>query len=275
MERTAINPVKQIMQEHNGNVYGFPIGVLAENVVEDPEHRFLTDEEKANLMWKDDSFNDGKVAFTQAAKRENIKTGETFKILFGKIKKYLADLKGAAWCDTTDSINSGEDVDVATRKALKEVNEKLGGMSLKREGTDIFIEYQDGADTVRKKLNDRAVTELPLSMVAANDSPEITAGPIDFTDQLFFKVIYDYNTSNREALHIALYNGDEVYLHKYLAKGYSEGHLTLQENLETIVDVMGVTGSCYMRLWADNSPNSGGGVDGLGNFVVKSMALYS
>ena len=80
MERTGINPVKQIMQEHNGNVYGFPIGVLAENVEEDSEHRFLTDEEKENLMWKDDSFNNGKVAFMLAAKRENINTGETFII---------------------------------------------------------------------------------------------------------------------------------------------------------------------------------------------------
>lgn len=271
----GVKPIKEIARKYKGKKYNFPIGAYAKNIETDSEHRFLTDEEKEKMLTKDDQLGESIVEFTQASKRENIKTGETLSKICGKIKKHFADLKDAAWCNTINSLNEGEDGDVTTKLALKEVDGKMGGMVLKRTGSDIYVEYQDGADTVRKKLGSRKVTDLPLNLlISGNDQQAITAGPIDFTDCSFLKLVYDYTTSNRESLHIDIYNGDTVYLQKYLAKGYSKGKLTLQQNLESVIDVETVSGEHYIRLWADDDPDSGGGMDGLGNFVVKSMVLY-
>lgn len=147
----------------------------------------------------------------------------------------------------------------------------LNGCKVSYEGGSFYAAYGG----VKKKLGDLVQTGLSLSLLTSgNDRTEITAGPVDFTGQKFLKLIYDYNNSNREGLHIDIYSGGNTYLQKYLAKGYSHGSLTLHQNLESVIDVSGVSGQCYIRLWADNAKNSGGGQDGLGNFVVKSMVLY-
>ena len=59
------------------------------------------------------------VEFTEAAKRENIATGETLKTLFGKIKKWFTDLKTVAW---TGSYNDLTDTDsIATTEFVRNV----------------------------------------------------------------------------------------------------------------------------------------------------------
>lgn len=142
--------IEEIIQEHKGKRYRFPIGVKAENVETDENHQFVTKEDKKE-------FTDSTVNFTPAETRTNIKSGEKLSVICGKIYKYFADLKAAAWQDTTDSITSGKDADVTTRKAVKAVDEKFGDMKFEREGDDIYVVYKEGADTVRKKLGNSIV----------------------------------------------------------------------------------------------------------------------
>lgn len=143
------NVAKEIWQEYKGKIFKFQIGVLAKNVETDDAHRFVTKEQAQKI---DKQEKERIVEFSEAKARENIASGETLGTIFGKIKKVIKDLGAAAWCGTTDSVTSGTDKDVVTRKALKVIDEKTGDMSLKREGSNIYVEYKDGADTVRKKL---------------------------------------------------------------------------------------------------------------------------
>lgn len=145
--------IKEIWKEYKGNKYKFELGVLAKNVETDASHQFLTSQEKAGMMSKDTPINNT-VQFTKAASRENIITGETIPKIMGKICKVIGDLlsAGTGFRGTTDAINQGTDADVVTRKALKSVDNKLGGASFTLEGKDIYAVYKNGADTVRKKL---------------------------------------------------------------------------------------------------------------------------
>lgn len=143
------NAVKEIWKEHGGRIFRLPIGVHARNVETDEEHKFITNAQMQKLDKKE---QERAVQFADAAKRENISSGETLGVIFGKIRKVIKDLGAAAWCGTTDSVTRGADGDVVTKKALKEVNEKTGDMALKRDGDGVYVEYKDGADTVRKKL---------------------------------------------------------------------------------------------------------------------------
>ena len=43
------NAVKEIMQEHKGRKYNFPIGVIAANVETDNDHQFVTKTEKTKI----------------------------------------------------------------------------------------------------------------------------------------------------------------------------------------------------------------------------------
>lgn len=157
-------------------------------------------------------------------------------------------------------------------RLVNSINDRLGGLRFYEDSNGKWVV---GADSVPKKLGSGMTEELPLSLLTSgNNKTEITAGLIDFTGHDFLKLVYDYNASNREALHIDIYKDNTTYLHKYLAKGYSEGHFTLYRNLESVIDVRDIQGEYYIRLWADNDPNSGGGLDGLGNFTVKSMTLF-
>lgn len=151
--------IKEIWKEYKGNKYKFELGVLAKNVETDASHQFLTLQEKEGMMSKDTPINNT-VQFTKAASRENIVNGETISKIMGKICKVIGDLlsAGTGFRGTTDAINQGTDADVVSRKALKSVDDKLGGVSFEREGKDIYAVYKNGADTVRKKLGNGGMT---------------------------------------------------------------------------------------------------------------------
>lgn len=154
MDRYATGEIKK---EHNGKTYSFPFKVKAENVGETAEKRFTSDEEMKNIKKelgdkpaKTDPVNNNTVEFTTAATRENIKSGETLSIIGGKIHKFFADLKAAAFCNVTNSITTGADADVTTKRALKEVNNKFGGLHFTEDADG--NKYVVGADSVPKKL---------------------------------------------------------------------------------------------------------------------------
>ena len=89
----------------------------------------------AKKLDKTGNSGDNVVEFTQTSSRQNIMTGDTHKTMFGKIKKWLADLAAAAFMQT---ITSYSDLMAGTAIADYLVNAKA---------------VQDGFNTVNSKLN--------------------------------------------------------------------------------------------------------------------------
>lgn len=145
---------KKIKQEYNGTTYEFPLGVTAENVETNDNMQFISKKELNDLKAKPgptSPVNSNVVTFTQTSTRIDISSGDTLSVLFGKIKKWFADLRTAAFREVTDSVKTGADTDVTTKKALKEVNDNLGGMRFFEDSNGKWVV---GADSVPKKLGD-------------------------------------------------------------------------------------------------------------------------
>lgn len=99
---------------------------------------------------------DSVAEFSPAVNRENIRSGETYRVIFGKIMKYFSEVGNAAYvglannCTTTIA---GFALDARQGKELmdriNELNRDLGGCSFEQKGDNFYIV---GADSVRKKL---------------------------------------------------------------------------------------------------------------------------
>lgn len=116
--------------EHNGSTY------LAIKDAPDGAPR----DDKLNWIYLAKGFSgdigDSEIAFTEAENRENINTGESVKTVFGKIKKFFADLTAPAFAQM---ITSKDDL-LATKAtgyvpdakavadAVSEVNGNLNGL---------------------------------------------------------------------------------------------------------------------------------------------------
>lgn len=159
--------IKYIFKKRNNRVYRFPIGVLARNVETDSNHQFLTNTEKQNLL----NAAGNTVEFeTVAAERKFLQSGSRPGKLFPQINEWLKALKNVSFTGSyTDLLNKPnlgtaasknvsnstevtQDGYVADARVIKTVNDKFGGMSLVRKGSDIYAVYTEGADTVQKKL---------------------------------------------------------------------------------------------------------------------------
>lgn len=97
----------------------------------------------ANKLDKTGDSGDNVVAFTQTASRQNIMTGDTHKTIFGKIKKWLADLTATAFAQM---ITTKEDL-LATKvtgyvpdaKAVADTYTELNGkLSLYTYGDKVY-----------------------------------------------------------------------------------------------------------------------------------------
>ena len=113
---------------------------------------------------------DSVAEFSPAVNRENIRSGETYRVIFGKIMKYLSEVGNAAYvglannCTTTIA---GFALDARQGKELmdriNELNRHLSamndngaitGMDAREDGVYITYVPADGADPVSKKLCD-------------------------------------------------------------------------------------------------------------------------
>lgn len=116
--------------EHNGSTY------LAIKDAPDGAPR----DDKLNWIYLAKGFSgdigDSEIAFTEAENRENINTGESVKTVFGKIKKFFADLTAPAFAQMITSKDdllaakaTGYVPDAkAVADAVSEVNGNLNGL---------------------------------------------------------------------------------------------------------------------------------------------------
>ena len=82
--------------------------------------------------------NDSVATFTSASTRANIASGDTGKTIFGKISKWFADLKTAAFCTVVNNFTTTTANTVADGRALKtlkdqydELNRNIENMTFK------------------------------------------------------------------------------------------------------------------------------------------------
>lgn len=127
--------------EHNGSTY------LAIKDAPDGAPR----DDKVNWIYLAKGFSgdigDSEITFTEAENRENINTGESVKTVFGKIKKFFADLTAPAFAQM---ITTKEDL-LATKAtgyvpdakavadAYTELNSKLSGLKFASISTSVTL----------------------------------------------------------------------------------------------------------------------------------------
>lgn len=95
------------------------------------------------------------IVFTQAASRENIASGEKLNIILGKIRKWFADIKGAAFQDVSNTLTTteaGKVLDARQGKALddKKVNKESIVNNLLTTKSGYVLDARQG-----KVLNDK------------------------------------------------------------------------------------------------------------------------
>ena len=128
---------------HNGSTY------LAIKDAPDGAPR----DDKINWIYLAKGFSsdigDSEITFTEAEARENINTGESVKTVFGKVKKWLADLAADAFMQVITSyadLMAGTALDnylvgaAAVKEGLTEVNSKL-------KSVDYDITFPSGVTT--------------------------------------------------------------------------------------------------------------------------------
>lgn len=128
--------------EHNGSTY------LAIKDAPDGAPR----DDKLNWIYLAKGFSgdigDSEIAFTEAENRENINTGESVKTVFGKIKKFFADLTAPAFAQM---ITSKDDL-LATKATgyvpdAKAVADAVSEVNGKLKSVDYDITFPSGVTT--------------------------------------------------------------------------------------------------------------------------------
>ena len=154
--------------EHNGSTY------LAIKDAPDGAPR----DDKVNWIYLAKGFSgdigDSEITFTEAENRENINTGESVKTVFGKIKKFFADLTAPAFAQM---ITTKEDL-LATKatgyvpdaKAVADAYTELNGKLIKykdftftnlsNDSSNSSVYYVTLSDDIQKEINDGSVIVL-------------------------------------------------------------------------------------------------------------------
>ena len=117
------------------------------------------------------------VAFTDATVRENINTGEKLSVVFGKIKKWFADLKGHAFKDTVNNLTT-----TATGSALDATQGKTLSDKINNIQTDLALQSTDNLIPYPHK--DSTMTSNGITWTDNSDGT-ITANGTATADSIF------------------------------------------------------------------------------------------
>lgn len=176
---------------HNGSTY------LAIKDAPDGAPR----DDKVNWIYLAKGFSgdigDSEIAFTEAENRENINTGESVKTVFGKIKKFFADLTAPAFAQMITSKD-----DLLATKATGYVPDAKA--------------VADGFADVNGKLGDFFVPLTDQQTAHTIDFDRYDAIKIQFMDQAINSGLFckDYLRPNGKQIHdsIALHNGTSMHI---------------------------------------------------------------
>lgn len=154
----------------------------------------------ANKQDKTGDSGDNVVAFTQTASRQNIMTGDTHKTIFGKIKKWLADLTATAFAQM---ITTKEDL-LATKvtgyvpdaKAVADTYTELNG-KLTNKYTFLYSNYFAANVTNTVELKDDFQNYKLLLFVCNNGTAQMYAPTV--YPASYIKETYD-STKNTQYL---------------------------------------------------------------------------
>lgn len=114
------------------------------------------------------------ITFAQAAARENINTGDTFAILFGKIKKWFTDLKGLAFKDKVSWTTDIDDRPSIPSKVSDLTNDS--GYLTATAAKSVKVDNAGNADTVGGKT---VAVNVPANAQFTDTTYEIATGASD------------------------------------------------------------------------------------------------
>lgn len=101
----------------------YDIGVQNDNMDSIDKKIKAIDEEVKKKLSVDGNSDNNKVTFSENSVRQNIVSGETHKIIFGKIKKFFADLKTVAFTGSYTDLSDTPEVDsVCSNKSQNAVS---------------------------------------------------------------------------------------------------------------------------------------------------------
>lgn len=101
----------------------YDIGVQNDNMDSIDKKIKATDEEVKKKLSVDGNSDNNKVTFSENSVRQNIVSGETHKIIFGKIKKIFTDLKTVAFTGSYKNLSDTPEVDsVCSNKSQNAVS---------------------------------------------------------------------------------------------------------------------------------------------------------
>lgn len=102
------------------------------------------------------------IIFTQATSRENIASGERLNIILGKIRKWFADIKGAAFQDVSNTLTTTEAGKVLDARQGKVLDEKVAEKVDKADVVNGLTETAAGKvlDASQGKVLDEKIDDL-------------------------------------------------------------------------------------------------------------------
>lgn len=215
---------------------------------------------------------DSVAEFSPAANRENIRSGETYRVIFGKIMKYLSEVGNAAYvglannCTTTIA---GFALDARQGKELmdriNELNRDLGGLSFGQDADGNWGYKAGGADTVVPFKNSKFVTG-GFNFAGNNGNPNGATVNVGFKPDVIIygflggsdvtKAFYNGNSGNdrdlvvwwaelqKEFIWVSASSNPRECIRRSFPTGASVGNrLALQEVTDTGFKVYGGYGS--------------------------------
>lgn len=125
----------QVPPDHD-TVYSHPDEHPASMITQDATHRFVSDTEKSTWNGKMNTTGNGSnltAAFSQAASRTNLTSGEKLSILLGKIAKWFADLKAHAFSDLIQNATSTSTTQAVSAAVAKNLQDQITAQNTNTE----------------------------------------------------------------------------------------------------------------------------------------------
>ena len=220
-------------KDKEGKVTDYEYGVNGSNVTQDSEHHLVTDEEKQTWNDKADLEDIPSGSAASHAVANNCTTTAAGSVLDARQGKVLMDKANQLSSDLASLNDEG---------AIK-------GLEV-REGDGVYITYQDGADTVSKKLGSPADSILLAGGRFSGTGENAGNNARILLSDVFERVEVDYSTNSGD-LYLYYYNSGSYVKNEKVTSGsklvfypnetYDEIRITMFQN-STLMFTYTITG---------------------------------